>query len=220
MTLPPPNIREALLGKCQRRDVQAYPVLPYLPIPPNHGIGDESGMLVPEKPVAGVPGTGIPLAFPLNSTPRKWAVRPLPASVFQMEIFRATPIHSQASIRRKEENHRTGPINTINPERKLVLLDSHAMIAAQNLYSDRALIDIAEKNTNQICACIAVPSGVDPTSKPAGSRRRSAIFVRRPSQQVSLPTIDHGGRDHSGIREYPPASAVAKPSTVTISPPT
>jgi hypothetical protein len=38
------------------------------------------------------------------------------------------------------------------------------MIAAQNMYSDRALIDIAEKNTNQICACIAVPSGVDPTS--------------------------------------------------------
>jgi hypothetical protein len=62
---------------------------------------------------------------------------------------------------------------------------------------------------------------VDPDmvlGKAAGSRRRSACFVtRHRPQQVSLPTIEHGRRGHSGIRRYPPA--VVKPSTVTVPPP-
>ncbi len=32
------------------------------------------------------------------------------------------------------------------------------------MYSYRALIATTKKNTNPICACVAVPSGADPTS--------------------------------------------------------
>ena len=46
--------------------------------------------------------------------------------------------------------------------------------------------------------------------KVAGSRRRTAYFARYPSQQVLLPTIDHGRWGDSGIRRYPPT--VVKPS--------
>ena len=53
--------------------------------------------------------------------------------------------------------------------------------------------------------------------KVAGSRRWSACFARHRPQQVSLPTIEHGRRGHSGIRRYPPA--VVKPSIVTLPPP-
>jgi hypothetical protein len=55
--------------------------------------------------------------------------------------------------------------------------------------------------------------------KAAGSRRRSAIFVRRRSPQVSRPTIEHGRRGHSGIRQYPPAVVKPSPSTATLPPP-
>jgi hypothetical protein len=258
-------------------DVQAYPVLPYLPIPPNHGIGDESGMLVPEKPVAGVPGTGIPLAFPLNSTPRKWAVRPLPASgisngdlssnthsftgvdtVSNLPVARILPGTSHVpppieSRKRREPQDRPHQYNKSRTKGKVESLhlskrpadirkartprfscnDCGAKyVQRQGLNRHRR-----EKHKPNLCMYCGAKWGrpyefrdhlekhhpdVDrdmALGKPAGSRRRSAIFVRRPSQQVSLPTIDHGGRDHSGIREYPPASAVAKPSTVTISPP-
>ena len=82
--------------------------------------------------------------------------------VFQLEILRTTLIRSHALMGamwhitsqwqslpvprtyhlllkvEKKENHRTGSISTKNRKR-----NSRARIAAQNLYSDRALIDIA-----------------------------------------------------------------------------
>ena len=97
------NIREGLLGKYQWRgkllwlrraflkpthtDVQAYPAPPHLPRPPNHGISDESETLVFEKPLTGVPGAGLPLVYPSNSTPPKSTVRLLPASGVSNEEF-------------------------------------------------------------------------------------------------------------------------------------
>jgi hypothetical protein len=90
------NIREGLLGKYPRRgtllwllraflkpthtDVQAYPAPPHLPRPPNHDISDESETLISEKPLTGVPGAGLPLVYPSNSTPPNSTVRLLPAS--------------------------------------------------------------------------------------------------------------------------------------------
>lgn len=94
--LPQPscNIREGLLDKYQQRgtlslllsaflgsiytDVQAYPA-PYLLIPPNQGISDESGKLFPEEPVTGVPVAGLHHVRPSNYKTPKSTVRLLPA---------------------------------------------------------------------------------------------------------------------------------------------
>ncbi|KAI0265259.1 hypothetical protein BGY98DRAFT_1191886 [Russula aff. rugulosa BPL654] len=258
--VPPPQHPRSALGQMSTEGRSGYPVLPYLPIPPKHGIGDESGMLVPEKAVAGVPGTGIPLAFPLNSTPRKWAVRPLPASgisngdlssnthsftgvdtVSNLPVARILPgtshvpppIESQKRREPQDRPHQYNKSRTKARTPRFSCNDCGAKyVQQQGLNRHRR-----EKHKPNLCMYCGAKWGrpyefrdhlekhhpdVDrdmALGKPAGSRRRSAIFVRRPSQQVSLPTIDHGRRDHSGIREYPPASAVAKPSTVTLSPP-
>ncbi|KAI0268430.1 hypothetical protein BGY98DRAFT_346926 [Russula aff. rugulosa BPL654] len=57
---------------------------------------------------------------------------------------------------------------------------------------------------------------VDPDiilGKAAGSRRRTAYYARHRSQQVLLPTIEHGRWGDSGIGRYPP---IVKPSTATL----
>lgn len=72
-------LRRAFL-KPTHTDVQAYPAPPHLPRPSNHGIINESETLVSEKPLTGVPGAGLPLVCPSNSTPPKSTVRLLPAS--------------------------------------------------------------------------------------------------------------------------------------------
>ena len=89
------NIRNGLLDKYRQRgtlsllpsaflesshtDVQAYPP-PYLLIPPNQGVSDESGTLLQEEPVSGVPVAGLHHVRPSNSKTPKSTVRLLPAS--------------------------------------------------------------------------------------------------------------------------------------------
>jgi hypothetical protein len=183
------------------RDIQAYPPPPYPPMPPNHGINDESETLVPEKLITSVPDAGLPLIYPSNTTPPKSTVH-LPASgisigdfssnthaftlVDTASDFTVPPIlpgtsdipppdegrekrepqdrpHQYRKSRKKgevESLHQSGDSLTFV---KLIFLDldSRAMTATQRMHRDKDLIDINKRSTNPVCACIAVPSGVD-----------------------------------------------------------
>jgi hypothetical protein len=177
-----PWLRRAFL-KCTHTDVQAYPAPPYMPIPPDHGISDESGTLVLEKPVTGVPGAGLPLARPSNSTPPKSTARLLPASGisngdFSNNAHSFTRVDTASNFSRAlilpgtshtpppvesrgkrepldrphqyQKSRKKGEVESLHWSRRpltfvkllFLFLDSRVMIAAQNIHSDRALIDI------------------------------------------------------------------------------
>jgi hypothetical protein len=257
-------------------DVQAYPAAPYHypPIPPH----SESGTL---PPVTGVPGAGIPLVFPSNSTPRKWTVRPLPASdISNGDLSNNTcsftgrvtgvdtasnflvarippgtsyippPIKSrekrgpQDRADQYQKSKKKGKVESLHWSRRPA--DIHKARIPQFSCDDCGAKYVQrqglnrhrrEKHEPDLCMYCGAKWGrpyeyrdhlekhhpnVDrdmELGKAAGSRRRSAIFVRRRSPQVSLPTIEHSRRGHSGIRPYPPAVVKPSPSTAALPPP-
>ncbi|KAI0274358.1 hypothetical protein BGY98DRAFT_74378 [Russula aff. rugulosa BPL654] len=241
-------------------DVQAYLAAPYHypPIPPNH---NESGTL---PPVTGVPGAGIPLAFPSNSTPRKWTVRPLPASdISNGDLSNNTysftgrvtgvdtasnflvarippgtsyippPIESRG---KREPQDRADQYQKSKKRARIPQFpcDDCGAKYVQQQGLNRHRREKHEPNLCKYCgAKWARPyeyrdhlekhhPNVDrdmELGKVAGSRRRSAVFVGPRLQQVSLPTIEHSRRGHSGIRPYPPAVVKPSSSTATLPPP-
>ena len=206
-------------------DGQACPAPPNLPMSPNYG---ESGTL-PVLPFIGIPVAGSPL---VNSIPPESTV-PLPAS----GISTGDSSSNTYSFTCVDAGHTASNLPVAFPpgtsKKKFRCNDCGAKyVQRQGL--NRHRIEKHEPNLCRYCgAKWARPyeyrdhlkkhhPDVDrdiELGKAAGSRCRSAIFVRRRSQQVSLPAIEHGRRGHSGIRPYPPAVVKPSPSTAALPPP-
>jgi hypothetical protein len=226
------------------RRSQPYPTPPYLPIPPNHGINNESVTLLP---VTGAPVAGLPLVCPSNSTPPTPPNFPV-ASILPGTSHIPPPVESREKREPQDRPYqyqklkKKGEVESLHWSRRPAdirkariprfLCDECGAEYAQRQGLNR---HHREKHEPSLCMYCDAEWGrpyeyrdhlekhhpdVDRDmilGKTAGSRRRSASFARHRSQQVSLPTIEHGPRGHSGIRRYSPA--VVKPSTVTLSPP-
>jgi len=203
---------------------EPYPTPPYLPIPPNHGINDESVTLLS---ITGAPVAGLPLVCPSNSTAPNFPVAPIHSGTSHMP----PPVDSRE---KREPQDRPYQYQKSKKKARIprFLCDDCGTEYAQRQGLNR---HHREKHEPNLCMYCDAEWGRPyeyrdhlekhhpdadrdmVLGKAAGSRRRSASLARHRSQQVSLPTIEHGRRGHSGIRQYPPAGV--KPSTVTLSPP-